>query len=181
MAYSAPTTRSTSDLITAAIWNQDVVNNVAFLANPPACRVGHGSNQAMTHNTATTVTFTGTESFDTDTMHSTSTNPTRITFTTAGLYIVQVNGIMEAGSDYNWVAASICKNAVLAGEIISGMTTDMDTSESPAINFGGLYKFAAGDYVTLYIKQHNAAAASRNLLFLSDRSPIFSAIWVGLG
>lgn len=28
MAYSAPSTRSTGDLITAAIWNQDVVDNV---------------------------------------------------------------------------------------------------------------------------------------------------------
>ena len=32
MAYTAPTTRSTSDLITASIWNTDMVDNIAFLA-----------------------------------------------------------------------------------------------------------------------------------------------------
>lgn len=31
MAYVAPSTRSTGDIITAAIWNQDVVNNVIAL------------------------------------------------------------------------------------------------------------------------------------------------------
>lgn len=30
-AYSAPTIQATGDLITAAIWNQNVVNNVAYL------------------------------------------------------------------------------------------------------------------------------------------------------
>ena len=32
MAWSTPSTRATSDLITAAIWNQDVVNNPIALA-----------------------------------------------------------------------------------------------------------------------------------------------------
>ena len=33
MAWSSPSTRSTSDLITAAIWNQDIVNNPLALAD----------------------------------------------------------------------------------------------------------------------------------------------------
>lgn len=33
MAYVAPSTRVTGTLITAAIWNQDVVNNVAHIAS----------------------------------------------------------------------------------------------------------------------------------------------------
>ncbi len=32
MAYSAPTSRATGFLVTAAVWNQDVVDNVAWLA-----------------------------------------------------------------------------------------------------------------------------------------------------
>lgn len=31
MAYTAPTTRSTSDFITASIWNTDLVDNIAYL------------------------------------------------------------------------------------------------------------------------------------------------------
>ncbi len=35
MAWTAPTTRSTSDLITASIWNTDLVDNLAYLKGTP--------------------------------------------------------------------------------------------------------------------------------------------------
>ena len=35
MAYTAPTTRSTGELITASIWNTDLVNNISYLKASP--------------------------------------------------------------------------------------------------------------------------------------------------
>lgn len=35
MAWTAPTTRSTGNLITASIWNTDLVNNLSYLKNAP--------------------------------------------------------------------------------------------------------------------------------------------------
>lgn len=36
MAWTAPTTRTTGELITAAIWNTDIVDNLAALKAPPS-------------------------------------------------------------------------------------------------------------------------------------------------
>ncbi len=47
MAWSSPTTRATSDLITAAIWNQDVVNNPIALLPSSLSFVIDGSGSTI--------------------------------------------------------------------------------------------------------------------------------------
>ena len=49
----------------------------------------HGADQNTTSGSEAAVTFTATDGWDTDTMHSTSSNPSRITFNTAGKYFIQ--------------------------------------------------------------------------------------------
>ena len=49
----------------------------------------HGADQDTTSGSEAAVTFTATDEWDTDTMHSTSSNPSRITFNTAGKYFIQ--------------------------------------------------------------------------------------------
>lgn len=49
MAWSTPSTRATSDLITAAIWNQDVVNNpIALAAGELMVTVDGGGSEIAT-------------------------------------------------------------------------------------------------------------------------------------
>jgi hypothetical protein len=51
-----------------------------------SCRVYNSGNQTISNATWTDLTFDS-ELYDTDTMHDTSSNTNRITFTTAGVYV----------------------------------------------------------------------------------------------
>lgn len=180
MPYNSPATQSTGAVATAA-WANSVKAALDFLANPPACRVSRGSVQSIPHTTATTLIFDGTESFDTDSMHSPATNPERITFNTAGLYLVTLQFQMETANDYDFVDAHVCRNAVLTGEIIPGGYASIDANGLPVVNLSGTYKFAAGDYITAYVYQRNTTSVARNVRYLADHGPIFTATWIGTG
>lgn len=174
MAYSAPSTRTSGEFITAAIWNQDVVNNVTFLANPPACRVTNSTTQNCNDATDTLLTF-DTETFDTDSMHSTSVNTSRITMTTAGLYTVQFSGEFAAANDYAAAYAYLRLNGTTiigrgaGGRSVVGFVTLF-------VNAQTVYKFAANDYVEVLVGQDNTAPATRTM-----GNHNFSAVWIGLG
>ncbi|MCA1572362.1 MAG: hypothetical protein LC798_19080 [Chloroflexi bacterium] len=88
MAYSTPQTWSPQQRPTAAQLNQDLRDNVSFLANPPACRVYHSTTQNVTTGGGGATLLCDTEDYDTAGMHSTSVNTQRITITTAGLYVI---------------------------------------------------------------------------------------------
>src|SRR5919108_3594221 len=62
------------------------------LKEPPACMVYRTSNLSVANNTLTSVPF-NVELYDTDTMHSTLANTERITFTTAGVYVVTFEAV----------------------------------------------------------------------------------------
>jgi len=58
-AYSAPSTLTTGDLVTAAIWNQDVVDNVIFLHSRSAAIYINGYDSSNAANHTSTITVTG--------------------------------------------------------------------------------------------------------------------------
>lgn len=176
MAYSAPTTRAAGYKVPATVWNQDVVDNVTFLANPPACRVTHSVNQSIADNTETTVAF-DTETFDTNSMHDPAVSNSRITFSTAGIYVVQFSGRFEAGTDYDYLQTRLRLNGAT---VIALTSSHADTTASfeQGVDIMTLYKFAAADYVEVRVYQDNAANAARNLLASAIN---FSACWIGLG
>jgi len=87
MPFTTPKTWSTNEVVTAANMNTHVRDNIAFLGSPPACSVKAAVSQSVPNATHTAL-IAPTENFDTDTMHSTVTNTSRITATTAGRYLV---------------------------------------------------------------------------------------------
>lgn len=178
MAYVAPTTRIVGERITAAIWNQDVVDNVAFLANPPSCFVYNSGNQSISDATETTLTFDS-ERWDTNSMHSTSLDTGRITFNTAGIYLVQGNVRITAGNDYSMAYLSIRRDGTTEIAIVLHTTTTFNTN--PILNVSVVRKFAAAQYVELRAYQDNTASAARNVLNNAESSPTFSATWLGIG
>lgn len=128
----------------------------------PACRVYHDTTQSMADNAYTVVTFNQ-EDFDNDTMHSTSTNPTRITFTTAGVYIVNFHADLAAGNDYLRAAAEVLLN----GATVIGLGPLVDKASSasngPRPSVTTIYQFDAADYVEFRVFQDNSANAARTL------------------
>lgn len=180
MAYSSPATVVTGTTITSA-WGNSVKTAADYLANPPACRVYHAATQAFASGTEASLAF-NTERFDTNTMHDTVTNNGRITFNTAGLYIVGANIEFAAAADYNWAYAYLRLNGT--GTVGSQSVGDYDTSDAVRLNPCGVWKFAVGDYIEVRAAQNNAAAASRNVNAGTATNGIacdFFAVWLGLG
>lgn len=178
MAYSAPTTITTGQLVTASLMNADWGGNITFLANPPACRVYHAATQSIVTSGTPQILAFNTERFDTNTMHDTVTNNSRITINTAGLYVV--NAYVE-------FAASATGTREV--DLLVNGTTFIAVDLRPATAAGttviavsSMWKFAATDYVQARVTQSsggalNVSAGSATSAHTCD----FSAAWVGLG
>lgn len=162
---------TTGTLVTAAMLNE--------VADPPACRVFHSVAQSIAEATFVVVAFDS-ERFDTDAMHDTVTNNSRITFNTAGLYVVSFTGAFDGFADYTAAGGHIRLNgATQIGNTNIG--TVGSTTLNPDLNITTLYKFAVGDYVEVRVAHDNAANAARNLLRLGNNSPEFAAVRIGRG
>ena len=99
-----------------------------------------------TITTYASVTFDG-EDFDTDTMHSNVTNNSRLTFTTAGKYIVGSTITTSANQ-------SVFIRLLLNGTtVIAEANAGNGGSDSRTIST--LYNFAATDYVEVQVKSGN--------------------------
>jgi len=176
MGYTAPTTRSTGNLITASIWNTDLVNNILFLANPPACRVYHNTTQSATSAVALTLAMNS-ERYDTDNMHDLVTNNSRITMNTAGLYLVTAHAAFAANATgqrdlYLQVNASTYIAMATTPSIGAGGETFLSVSS--------VFKFAATDYVIARVFQNSGGALNVNGTSLAYGCEM-SATWVGSG
>ena len=170
MPYVEPTSRATGYLVTAANWNQDVVANVSFLANPPACRVYNSANLAVVNAGSGSVLTFNSERFDTNTMHSTSSNTDRITVNTAGLYQVTFSGTWATAASSTRVfelwnsSAGRIGSAALVGTELSATVT-------------ALWKASAGQF--FYVIAYQTSGGGLNVNAVANTSPEFSAVWVG--
>jgi hypothetical protein len=132
----APGDNSTKVATTAYVYTAIVGGNDV------SCHV-YQTGATTIGSSATLVEF-GAERFDTDTMHDNSTNPSRITFTTAGKYLVG-GTVRTTGSNVD------------AGIIIRlDGTTEIACTNAPSGNgsAGGasasvLYDFTAGQYIEI--------------------------------
>jgi hypothetical protein len=137
-------------------------SQLSLILNPPTVRATRATDQAITHMVSTTVDLTAADDIDTDNMHSPSTDPDRITFNTAGTYLVGFHAMFESANDYDYVYGSVFLNATTT--IVQGSVTAADASTTPRVNLSGIWRFAVGDYVNVFIDQRNTATAARNML-----------------
>ncbi len=154
--YTAPTTVSAGDAITASLYNTYVGTNVANLIVPPAVLLRRVANQSISNNTETNMSW-DTEDVDTDSMWSSGTT---ITIQTSGIYVVSMfinfgaangtglreiafkkNGVGGIGSNTSMPNSSYTHN-VTASAIFSAVATDTITavafqSSGSAMNLTG--------------------------------------------
>lgn len=143
----------------------------------PACRVTRTAVQSIPDaGTPTAVEFTS-ERFDNDTMHDTSTNNTRITFTSAGIYVVGFHGMFAGAADYNRAFCIIRLNGVT--ELCRSTPYASSVSTTPQLDVSTMDSFVAGDYVEALVFQDNTANVARNLEQTDRRSPEFYAGRIG--
>lgn len=158
MAWTPPATAAVGTLDTAALWNTNVRDNLLWLSSPPRCRaVANTTNQSIPDTTHTAVTWNA-ETYDTAFMHSTSVNPSRLTATVAGLYVV-TSSAWFSGNAAGYRFSFLYKNGSQYGQY----------SEVPSSNTGGVQatiydeiQCAAGDYLETYVSQTTGAPLTIN-------------------
>ncbi len=87
IAWSAPPTWTTGQILSAAHLNTNVRDNTNFLHSPPGCLATRSTTQSITNATPAAVSFTGTDVYDSDAMHDPAGAPTLITINTSGMYL----------------------------------------------------------------------------------------------
>lgn len=175
----APKTWSVNEYLTAAGLNLEVRDALNFLLdNAPKCSIYQTASTNMpTSGTYVQMLF-DTESYDNDSMHSTSTNPGRITFNTAGLYLVTWGMGWAANTTGNRFG-EIRLNA--AGVIGAG--TVLDIARGPALSSGVaqygssfFYRASAADHIEMQSTQTSGGALASNPGLQTTK---MQALWVG--
>ncbi len=139
------------------------------------CRVTRTASLSVVDGTGLTIVPFTSEEFDTDNMHDTVTNNSRITFNTAGFYMVGFNGSFVAFNAYTRVFARLFLN--------NAIEIARDQRPGTSLTFTGVmhattgYYFDAGDYLEVQVSQ--SSGASRNLEAAADYTPEFWAMRIG--
>jgi len=153
-------TVSVGGKVTAALWNDDVRDAVGFLLAPPRCRLWSTAAVSATTSTYTAMTWDS-EDYDTDGMHSTSSNTSRITIATDGLY--QLSGAI------GWAASATgrrwqqwYKNGTTLGVdyslIVNAGSSSAIVCPAPTVTVS----LVAGDYIELFGWQDSGGSLNMN-------------------
>ena len=108
----------------------------------PACRLTRSSTaQTFARNAFTPITFDS-EAFDTDSMHSTTSNTSRITINTAGVYSLNAHINSPVGGTATQVLIRFIKNGSQVGHYTNnGEVTNTDAQVNSLI-----WEAVVGDY-----------------------------------
>ena len=133
------------------------------------CRVFHSADQSIANSTVVYLAFDS-ERYDTDTMHDTAVNNSRITFTTAGKYHVFAN--------IRFASNAVGRRQVLlelnrSGVYVAAEYLDASVNTITVIGVGGVYNFAANDYIEVAVVQGSGGAL--NVDVGANYSPEFGA------
>ena len=176
-AGSIPTAALADSSVTSAkildgtIATADLANSSVTPAKTgvvPAARVFNSGNISCGDGTFTTLTFDS-ETFDTDTIHNTGSNTSRLTATTAGIYVVTGHATFDANAT---------GRRALEIRLDNTSSLALQTVASPGavnheLSVTTIYALTAGQYVELRAFQNSGG--SLNVL----ATPFFGMAWVG--
>lgn len=160
--FTTPTTWAAGNVPTAAQFNAQLRDNVLHLATPVACQATRTTNLSIPNSTSTAITFTSTDSWDTDSIHSTSTNPSRFTIPTGqdGIYWCYCDALFAvAGGTIRYLAIYKNGSALVTtpGHLISA-TQPFAAVFSTEVWGGREVLLAAGDYIEFHAFQDSGGA-----------------------
>ena len=138
----------------------------------PSCRIWNNAAQGFNPSSANPVSF-NVNRWDTDNMHSTVTNPSRITINTPGKYAC--GGEVSFASTITgyrllWIQHN--GSTIIVNDWRDAAITGVQTR----ITLSTPYQFSSGDYIELYI-QHSAASTLA-VESVADYTPIFWAYMI---
>lgn len=121
----------------------------------PAVKAVRSTNQSIPNASATAVSFTDPEEYDTDSMHDTVTNATRITIKTPGLYRITSKLLFPANAT-GVRQVEVRKNGAVITNGFNLLTANSVNSTSPEATYD--LQLAAGDYIEVLAYQNSTAA-----------------------
>jgi hypothetical protein len=166
MAYATPPNFTTGAIVTESQLDA-LSDDIAFLANPPKCRVYNSVAISIPNAVETALTFNS-EVHDTDTMHSTSVNTGRVTITTSGTFEIGFHVGFAAGGGGTTRYAYVRRNGgagALAYHRTSGSTGIAVFGQTTA------YPLTAGDYLEVVVYQDSGGALN------VDTAAIAPTLW----
>ncbi len=170
MLYVDPNTidNPTTDSPAPASWGDTVRDDLEFFAEPPQCSVSASSAESVS-NSSNEVLEADSEDYDTDTMHSTSSNTSRITATTAGKYLcwfrVNFAGDATGQRRVNFLTNGGSRETLDIRDAVTG------GGPLPTVASGSFsVELAATDYVEIEVWQNSGGALDVTL----DE---FGAVW----
>jgi hypothetical protein len=169
--YNTFTNVSTGDVLTATNFN-NVLTNIGNYRVPPACAAYHSAAQSIPNATATAVSLNS-EYYDTDGMHSTSTNTSRLTIATDGIYQITANILFDIGGT-GMRDLAIYKNG--ATQYRGSSTLNITASFFTQLSTATTISLVAGDYVEAFVYHTQGTA----LNIRGDANGVhFAATWLG--
>ena len=184
VSWSDLTTRASGYKVLASDWNA-LVNGLNLSNSGTASK---GRPAVMAVSTATTaltqdtwigpVAFAGTDEYDTDSMHDTATNNSRIIATVAGLYQVTVDLYASDHSQAEAIHVMIRKNAAgssAGGTFLCQASTTFSTNGNviTGCNLATYARLSANDYLEVFV----FSEASGESLAGTTQSHRFGMIW----
>lgn len=183
-SFTSPSTRASGYKVTAANWNE-LVNDVIYLgsgtasAGRPAVMAVSNATTALTVDTwIGAVAFGQADEYDTDAMHSTTSNNTRIIATAAGLYLVTCEMYATDASAVETLHVQVRKNA--AGSATGGtfVAQSSNAFSSNAVVLTGaqcqtMVRLAANDYLEVFV----LSEATGESLAGTTQNHRFGMIW----
>lgn len=137
----------------------------------PSARVFHNAAQSINNNTTTILAFNS-ERFDTDTIHDTVTNNSRLTCKTAGKYIVSATiGFASNATGVREVDVKLNGTTNIARRIENAVNGDNHYT-----TVDSLYDLAVNDYLEIAVVQTSGGAL--NVLSSGNSSPEFGMVRV---
>ena len=138
----------------------------------PSARVYNSANISIPNDTVTVLTFNS-ELLDTDNIHDTATNPSRLTCKTAGLYAIYGNAQFAAHATgartvlirLNGTSTSIA--AATAGSAGRNQSLPVSTQ----------YPLEVGDYIELAVWQNSGGSLAVN--YVDAYTPVFGMTRIG--
>lgn len=167
---------TTNKIDTSAVTSDKIASGAVTLskeATRPRVRAYRSTNQTIPNNTATSLLLTA-ERWDSDGEHSTSSNTSRFTIVTAGVYVMTTH----IAWDNNGTGTRLV-NFQLNG------ATDIGASRLPGLatanqqmSVATVFYFSAGDYVEVVVKQDSGG--NLDVVAADDYGCEFSMALIGI-
>ena len=157
-----PRTYVASENLTATILNgtTGIKGPLDFLLSPPRCSLHQTSTTSMATSGSSQLILFDTEAYDTDTMHSTSVNTSRITSAATGLYLITAS-LSCASNSTGYRLMQIRKNAagaVGSGTRVAAMSVPAVNGATTILQASAFVQLTSGDYVEMFGLQNSGGA-----------------------